>query len=122
INLRETDKSVVFEILDSQTGAVDVTLETQKLSDLSNEVELVTNSFTNLAHNGELSYGYAVSRQLSHASSSSEDAVKLVLSDGSLSAYIKSLKLGKLMKYEYVPQFQSALYAPAPLKSMLDSD
>lgn len=122
INLRETEQSVVFEILDSQTGNIDITLETQKLSDLSNEVSLVTNSFTNIGHNGELNYGYAVSRQLSHGSSTSEDAVKLKLSDGSLSTYIKSLKLGKLMKYEYVPEFQGALYAPAPLKSMLDSE
>lgn len=122
INLRETEQTVVFEILDSQTGNIDVTLETQKLSDLSSEVSLVTNSFTNIGHNGELNYGYAVSRQLLHSSSTSEDAVKLKLSDGSLSSYIKSLKLGKLMKYEYVPEFQSALYAPAPLKSMLDSE
>lgn len=122
INLRETDKSVIFEILDNQTGKVDVTLETEKLGDLSSEVGLVTNSFTNIGHNGELSYGYAVSRQLRHASSTREDAVKLVLSDGSLSTYIKSLGLGKMMKYEYVPEFQSALYAPAPLKGMLEND
>ncbi|WP_342246711.1 acetoacetate decarboxylase (ADC) [Pseudomonas sp. OTU5201] len=122
INLRETDKSVVFEILDSQTGKVDVTLETEKLSELSNEVDLVTNSFTNIGHSGELNYGYAISRQLSHASSTDEGSVKLVLSDGSLSTYIKSLELGEMMKYEYVPEFQSALYAPAPLRSMLHSD
>ena len=118
INLRETDKSVVFEILDSQTGKVDVTLETEKLSDLSIEPQLVTNSFTNIGHNGELSYGYAVSRQLSHASSTNENSVKLTLSDGSLSTYIKSLELGDMLKYEYVPEFQGALYAPAPLKSI----
>ena len=57
-----------------------------------------------------------------HASSTREDAAKLVLSDGSLSTYIKSLGLGKMMKYEYVPEFQSALYAPAPLKGMLEND
>jgi hypothetical protein len=122
IDYRETDESVVFEITDSQTGKVDVTLETAKLSDLSSEVGLVTNSFTNIGHNGALSYGYAVSRQLSHASSTDEEAVKLVLSDGSLSTYIKSLELGAMMKYEYVPEFQSALYAPAPLESLLASD
>ncbi|MCZ4320489.1 acetoacetate decarboxylase (ADC) [Pseudomonas anguilliseptica] len=122
INLRETDQSVVFEILDSQTGKVDVTLETEKLSDLSIEPQLVTNSFTNIGHNGELSYGYAVSRQLSHASSTNENSVKLTLSDGSLSTYIKSLELGEMLKYEYVPEFQGALYAPAPLKSILDND
>ncbi|WJN60428.1 hypothetical protein OH686_16910 [Pseudomonas sp. SO81] len=122
INRRETDKSVVFEILDSQTGKVDVTLETEKLSDLSTEADLVTNSFTNIGHSGELNYGYAISRQLRHASSTSEDSVKLTLNDGSLSTYIESLELGDLVKYEYVPEFQSALYAPAPLQSFLDRD
>ncbi|QJP08865.1 acetoacetate decarboxylase (ADC) [Pseudomonas multiresinivorans] len=122
IDYRETDKSVVVSISDSQTGKVDVTLETAKLADLSQDVELVTNSFTNLDHKAELSYGYAVSRQLRHASTTSSDAVKLSLSDGSLSTYIKSLKLGSMLKYEYVPQFQSALYAPEPLQTMLPRD
>lgn len=120
IHLKDNYKTVVYEIIDSQTGKVDVTLETDKLGDLSSEAELVTNSFTNTGHNGELTYGYAVSRQLSHASSSDESTVKLTLGDGSLSTYIKALDLGTMMKYEYVPSFQSALYAPAPLQSMLN--
>lgn len=122
INYRETDKSVVFEIIDKETGKVDVTFEGEKLDDLSDEIEMVTNSFTNIGHDGELAYGYAISRQQRHASSSSEEAVKLTLNDGSLSAYIESLDLGKMMKYEYVPAFQSALYAPEPLKAMLARD
>ena len=122
INYRETDKSVVFEIIDKETGKVDVTFEGEKLDDLSDEVEMVTNSFTNIGHDGELAYGYAISRQQSHASSSSEETVKLTLNDGSLSAYIESLDLGKMMKYEYVPEFQSALYSPEPLKAMLERD
>ncbi|PHV33049.1 hypothetical protein CSQ94_12240 [Janthinobacterium sp. BJB312] len=76
---------------------------------------MVSNSFTNKDGAGKLTYGYAVSRQLSHASSTSADAVDLKLGDGSFSTYIRSLKLGKMMKYEYVPAFQSALYAPKPL-------
>lgn len=119
IDYRETDKSVVVTISDSQTGKTDVTLETAKLADLSQDDELVTNSFTNLDHKSELSYGYAVSRQQRHASTTSVDAVRLTLSDGSLSTYIRSLKLGSMLKYEYVPQFQSALYAPARLQTML---
>jgi hypothetical protein len=83
---------------------------------------MVNNSFTNIDHQGHLTYGHAMSRQLSHASSSSADAAKLVLSDGSLSGYLKSLQLGKMVKYEYVPEFQSALYAPAPLASLLTSN
>ncbi|MFL9812636.1 acetoacetate decarboxylase (ADC) [Stutzerimonas sp. VN223-3] len=122
INFRETDKSVVFELIDQKTGKVDVTFEGEKLSDLSDEIDMVTNSFTNIGHDGELAYGYAVSRQQRHASSSNEDSVKLMLSGGSLSGYIESLGLGKMMKYEYVPEFQSALYAPEPLTAMLERD
>lgn len=119
INYKETSKSVVFEIMDEKTGKVDVVLKTEKLGDLSSEIEFVTNSFTNLDHKGELSYGYAISRHQSHASSMSEESVNLALSNGSLSQYIRSLKLGRMMKYEYVPEFQSALYAPRPLKTLV---
>ncbi|MDH4553698.1 acetoacetate decarboxylase (ADC) [Pseudomonas sp. BN417] len=122
INRRDNDKSVIFEIVDNETGKVDVVFEGEKLSDPSNEIELVTNSFANIGHSGELTYGYAVSRQLSHASSTSAESVNLTLNEGSLSTFMKSLKLGKMMKYEYVPQFQSALYAPEPLKSILDNE
>ncbi|SPA22254.1 conserved hypothetical protein [Cupriavidus taiwanensis] len=115
ISYRETDKSVVVEILDSETGEVDVTLETRKLGDLSSNISMVTNSFTNVDQRGQLTTGYAISRQLSHASSTSAQAVSLGLTEGTLSTFIKSLKLGKMLKYEYVPQFQSALYSPRPL-------
>lgn len=119
IDYRETDKSLIFEIADSATGQPDVVFEAQKLDAPSSQPELVTNSFTNIGHDGELAYGYAVSRQLSHASSSDAAAVKLTLSQGSLSTYIRSLQLGRMLKYEYVPDFQSALYAPEPLARML---
>ena len=41
------------------------------------------------------------------------------LADGSLSNYLRDLKLGKMLKYEYVPEFQSALYAPKPLATLV---
>lgn len=112
ISYKDAGDSVVVEITDKATGKVDVTLETRKLGDLSSKDTLITNSFTNLDRQGRLTTGYAISRQLSHASSTSAETVKLGLTDGSLSAYIKTLKLGKLVRYEYVPYFQSALYAP----------
>lgn len=115
INYKETDTSVVVEIYDAHTKQLDVTMETRKLDDLSTEEVMVKNSFTNVDQKGQLTTGYAVSRQLKHASSSSADDVKLTLGEGSLSSYIKALKLGKLLRYEYVPDFQSALYAPKPL-------
>jgi hypothetical protein len=115
IDIRENDKTLAFAIADSGTGKTDVVFEGRKLPDLSNEVTLVKNSFTNTDRQDRLTSGYAVSRQLQHASSKEEEAVTLRLGEGSLSAYIKALKLGKMLKYEYVPDFQSALYAPAPL-------
>ncbi len=115
INYRETEKSVVVEILDSETGKIDVTIETRKLDDLSGKISMVTSSFTTIDQHGQLTTGYANSRQLSHASSTSAETVSLALTEGGLSTFIKSLKLGKMLKYEYVPEFQSALYSPRPL-------
>lgn len=112
INLSENDQTVTYEIYDSKTGKVDVTFEAQKLEDLSTDAALVTNSFTNIDAKGQLTTGYAVSRQLSYGTNSNNDSVNLKLNGGELSQYIKSLKLGDVMKYEYVPEFQSALYAP----------
>lgn len=112
INLKDGEKSVTYEIVDAQTGKPDVLIEGRKLDGLSSKEEFVTNRFTNLDKDGNLSKGHAVARQLSHASSMDQDAVKLTLQDGSLSGFIKSLKLGRMVKYEYVPQFQGALYAP----------
>lgn len=118
IEHKETEGSVAFEVMDSETGKLDFVFTGKRLGQLSHEAELVRNSFTNRDGAGALTYGYAVSRQLSHASSTSADAVDLQLGDGSFSRYIKSLKLGKMMKYEYVPEFQNALYAPKPLNSL----
>lgn len=118
INRREDTAAVTYDILDAQTGKLDVLMRGRKLQDLSHEPGLVTNSFTNLDHQGRLAYGYATSRQTAHASSMSADAVELVLGDGSLAQYIRELQLGRMLKYEYVPAFQSALYAPKPLAAL----
>lgn len=118
IRFKENGEAVTVEIDDEVTGKPDVVFEGRKLTGLSHDVDLVTNSFTNVDRGGQLTYGYAVSRQLGHASSTDGDAVKLTLGDGSFASYIKALKLGKMLKYEYVPDFQSALYAPRPLASL----
>jgi len=119
IDRKEGEQSVVYDITDSQTGKVDVSFKAKKLNGLSHDVDIVTSSFTNLDHQGRLVYGYAVSRQLSHGSSRDADSATLTLGDGSLSNYLRALKLGKMMKYEYVPEFQSALYAPKPLATLV---
>ena len=116
IDYSEGENNVVVNIFDSQTLGLDFTFETRKLDVSSSKETLVTNSFTNVDLQGRLTTGYTTSRQLRHASTSSADAVKLTLTDGSLSRFIASLRLGKMLKYEYVPDFQAALYAPKLLK------
>jgi hypothetical protein len=118
ISYRESEQALSFKIDDAQSGKPDVIFEGKKLRDLSQKVKMVTNSFTNVDKAGRLTFGYSVARQLSHASSRDADDIKLTLSDGSLSLYIKSLKLGKMLRYEFVPEFQAALYAPQALASV----
>lgn len=116
ITLKDSSDAVVYEIKNEKTGEMDLTIETKKLTKLSSKEELVTGNFTNIDSAGQLTQGYAVSRHLSHASSADGDLVTLKLGDGALSNLIRTLDLGKMLKYEYVPNFQSALYAPKPLK------
>lgn len=122
IDRREDARAVTYDIGDARSGKVDVIFRAKKLEGLSAEPGLVTNSFTNLDHKGQLAYGYATSRQTLHASSMSGDSAELVLGDGELSRYIRDLQLGRMVKYEYVPEFQSALYAPRPLAALASGD
>jgi hypothetical protein len=118
IRYHDSGETLRFQIQDPETGKPDLIFEGKKLADVSREVAMVTSSFTNVDKQGHLTYGYSVARQLSHASSMNADDVKLTLGDGSLSTYVKSLKLGKMLRYEFVPEFQAALYAPQPLASI----
>ena len=122
INRREDAATVAYNIVDAQTGKIDVIFKAKKLDDVSTEAGLVTNSFTNLDHAGRLSYGYATSRQTRHGSSMSADSARLVFAERSLSSYIRSLKVGKMVRSEYVPEFQSALYAPKLLANLNTAD
>ncbi len=120
IGHQQDSNSVTYTISDSESGKIDLVIEGEKLTDLAEDGALVTNSFTNVNPEGELTVGYAVSRLMKYASTTDEDAVQLKLGEGHLSQYIKSLDIGKLVKYEYVPDFQSALYAPELLSSKID--
>lgn len=116
IDFREDSKAMRFEIFDSATGKPDVTMVGQKLDDVSNEVTLSNSHFTTVRPAGGLQSGYSTSRDLRHASSTRAEDLTLALTDGPLSSYIKALKLGKMLRYDYVPDFQAALYAPELLK------
>lgn len=121
IDYRQTNDKIVFEVADANSGKTDFVIEGDKLKDVSKNVALNTQSFTNLGHNGQLQTGYSVARQQVHGSSFSQDSVNLKLSDGSFSTFIKSLDLGRMVQYQYVPNFQMALYAPEPLNKASSS-
>ncbi len=113
IRFDDSGDTLSIEITDSSTGKLDVSLQARKLDSLSEKSSLVTNRFMNLDHSGQLQTGYAATRQLLSASSMSSDSIDIKLESGQLSQYIQSLKLGRMLRYEYVPSFQLALYAPA---------
>lgn len=119
IQYSENTSSMSFSVIDLATGLTELVFETAKLEDVSDTPSLVTNSFTNIDQAGNLTYGHAVSRQLSYGSSMRDENVTLALGSGEFADFIKSLELGEMVRYDYVPDFQSALYAPKPLSSML---
>lgn len=121
IERRDEGDALRIEIADGSTGKVDVVLHVRKLEDLSDRVSLSTTSFTNLDRKGALTYGYAVSRQLRAGSSMRTGAFELRLGEGSLSRQLKTLKLGRMLRYEYVPSFQLALHVPQPLTALARS-
>lgn len=65
INYSESNDAVTFEVIDQETGKVDIAFSGAKLGDLSQKPQLVTNNFTNIDQDGKLTHGYAVSKQLS---------------------------------------------------------
>ena len=120
IHYRMSERSVIFEVMDQKSGKLDFVFETDRLEYVSEEETIVTNSFINIDQNGRLVYGHADSRQLKHGSTMDDEAVNLELGDGEFSDFIRSLDLGEMVRYDYVPSFQSALYAPKPLASLND--
>ena len=121
IDYTDTGSVLRFEIGYGESGT-DLVLEGAKLDAVSTEDNVVRNSFINLDSKGERVFGYADSRQLRHGSSGDSADVSLQLGGGELSEFIRTLKLGKMIRYEYVPEFQSALYAPQPLAALLGEE
>ena len=61
---------------------------------------------------GRLTHGYTDVRAIERASSTDAQDIQLNLSDGPISQFIRSLGLRKLVRYDYQPEFQAALYTP----------
>ncbi len=113
IDYSDKGDSMIFTFYDG-SGKPDFSIEGKKLEIETVEAEIVRSNFINLDRSGKLTQGYTDVRALKKASSSNKEDIELKLTDGPLSAFIKSLDLGKLMRYDYQPEFQAALYTPEP--------
>lgn len=111
IDYNDKENSLGFDFYD-QSGKIDFSIEGKKLDIIETKPEIVRSNFINIDAKGKLTHGYTDVRALKKATSKKKEDVKLILTDGPLSAFIKSLNLGKLMRYDYQPEFQAALYTP----------
>lgn len=111
IDYGDDDQSVTFDYFDER-GNLDFQMIGSKLAIEDRKPKVTRTNFTNLDSQGRLTHGYSDTRALRSATSTNGDDVKLALTDGPLSQFIRSLGLKKLVRYEYKPEFQLALYTP----------
>ncbi len=95
-----------------EAGSLDFSMIGKKLDVAGSKPEIVRSNFINLSKKGELIHGYTDVRGIQKASSKKKNDLQLKLCSGSLSEFIRSLGLGKLIRYDYQPDFQAALYMP----------
>lgn len=107
---------VAFTYYDEQ-GNPDFSMTGKKLDITGSEPEITRLNFVNLDAEGQLTHGYSDVRAVEMASSRDGKDIQLDLSDGPLSNYIRSLGLEKLVRYDYQPEFQAALYTPEPVQT-----
>ncbi|UHO39693.1 acetoacetate decarboxylase (ADC) [Chryseobacterium capnotolerans] len=103
--------NLTFNYYDEK-GNFDFSMAGKKLDVSASTPEITRSNFINLNKQGQLTHGYTDVRAIKKASSKSAEDIQLNLSDGPLSTFIKSLSLHKLVKYDYQPEFQAALYTP----------
>ncbi|EEW56891.1 conserved hypothetical protein [Ruegeria sp. TrichCH4B] len=103
--------NVEFTYYDEQ-GKLDFSMTGRKLDVEGSDPEITRLNFVNLDANGQLTHGYSDVRAVKRASSRDAIDIRLGLSDGPLSTYIRSLGLERLVRYDYQPEFQAALYTP----------
>lgn len=111
IEYNNEGENITFTYYDEK-GNLDFSMTGKKLEITNDKPEITRSNFINLNQKGELTHGYTDVRALKKASSKKAEDIELNLSNGSLSAFIKSLGLKKLVRYDYQPEFQAALYTP----------
>lgn len=111
IDYNDKGENVSFTYYDEK-GNLDFSMSGKKLEITNTEPEITRSNFINLNTKGELTHGYTDVRTIQKGSSKNGEDIQLNLSNGSLSTFIKSLGLKKLVRYDYQPEFQAALYTP----------
>jgi hypothetical protein len=111
IKYNDTGSDVSFTYFD-EAGKFDFSMVGRKLDVTGSTPEITRSNFTNLDAQGRLTHGYTDVRAIERASSTDAGDIHLNLSDGPISQFIRSLGLKKLVRYDYQPEFQAALYTP----------
>lgn len=115
IDYTNEGNNLTFNYYDEK-GNFDFSMAGKKLDVSTSTPEITRSNFINLNKQGQLTHGYTDVRAMKKASSKNAEDIQLNLSDGPLSTFIKSLGLSKLVKYDYQPEFQAALYTPELVK------
>lgn len=111
INYNKDGNNTTFTYYDEK-GNMDFSMVGKKLEVTNSLPEINRSNFITLNTKGQLTHGYSDIRAIKKASSKFSEDIQLNLSDGPLSTFIKSLALKKLVRYDYQPEFQAALYTP----------
>ncbi len=106
--------TVAFTYYD-EAGKADFAMTGKKLDTAGFTPAVSRVNFVNLDAEGRVTHGFSDIRGVERASSRAGDDVQLGLSDGPLSSFIRSLGLDRLVRYDYQPLFQAALYTPEPI-------
>lgn len=105
-----------YDIYD-ESGKIDFSITGDRLDISSKTDEVVRINFINVDKNGKLTVALSDTRALQIATKEDNKGFVMKFTDGALSEYVKELKLGELIAYEYKPSFQNALYVPEFLEA-----
>lgn len=111
IDYKTDGSNMTFTYYDEK-GDLDFSMVGKKLEITGTSPEVNRSNFINLNTKGQLTHGYSDIRAIKKESSKKREDIQLNLSNGPLSTFIKSLGLKKLVRYDYQPEFQAALYTP----------
>lgn len=111
IEVDDANDVLTFTYFDEK-GDLDFSMKGRRLAVNAAAPDITRSNFVNLDRDGHLTHGYTDVRAIKRSSSTTTNDVELLLTDGPLSTFIRSLALKKLVRYDYQPEFQAVLYTP----------